>query len=115
MKPSVGQSSFISVPAFEPRGEPNYEPNQGEPNYEPNQGEPNYLAQLAHVGQAHLGPRSEVRFRIRLILLLRLPLGLLLRTSLRFGLRRLRLGGLGGLLDVIILITVAFPLNRSTR
>jgi len=88
------------------RGEPNYEPNQGEPNYEPNQGEPNYLAQLAHVSQAHLGTRPEVRFRIRLILLLRLPLGLLLRTSLGLGLRRLRLGGLGGLLDVIILIRI---------
>lgn len=88
------------------RGEPNYEPNQGEPNYEPNQGEPNYLAQLAHVSQAHLGPRSEVRFRIRLILLLRLPLGFLLRTSLGLGLRRLGLGGLGGLLDVIILIRI---------
>ena len=79
---------------------------RGEPNYEPNQGEPNYLAQLAHVSQAHLGTRPEVRFRIRLILLLRLALGFLLRTSLGLGFRRLGLGGLGGLLDVIILIRI---------
>ena len=79
---------------------------RGEPNYEPNQGEPNYLAQLAHVSQAHLGTRPEVRFRIRLILLLRLALGFLLRTSLGLGFRRLGLGGLGGLPDVIILIRI---------